>query len=70
MVYSEVVKNGWILPYKKKYTMSDFNKLHKNHDALTARFIIWCSGAYHNTDAHPCDVSKALCDVNKFKFMD
>ena len=52
MVYSEVVKNGWILPRKEKYTMRDVRKVAKemNITESQARFIVVCSGIYHDAD--------------------
>ncbi len=69
MVFSDVVKNGWILPYKKKYTMRDFRKLHGVHDALTARFIIICSAAFWWNEKRTCDYSRVFDDINIFVFM-
>ena len=71
MVYSDVVKNGWILPYKKSYTMKDFNKLHKIHNALTSRFIIICTVTkYAYTEGKECKWSKVFNDILKFEVMD
>lgn len=69
MVYSDVVKNGWILPYKKKYTYADFKKLLKQHDGLTARFIIVCSAVHWYYKKLPCDYSRRFDDVTKFYFI-
>lgn len=58
MIYSDVLKQGLILPYKKKYTMKDVNKLivdslfQSKHGTLTmqtAVFICKCSAVYHGT---------------------
>lgn len=50
MVYSDVVKNGLILPRKEKYTKSDYKKLVKTgYLAKEARFICICSAIYHNS---------------------
>lgn len=71
MVYSDVVQNGWIQPYKKLYTMRDFHRLHKQHDATTSRFILLCSAAHYCIEKNlECDVVKGLGDVEKFKRMD
>lgn len=51
MLYGEVVKNGWILPKKKFYTIRDYRKLlEQGHNPKTARFIVICSAVYHDTD--------------------
>ena len=71
MDYSDVVRNGWIQPYKKLYTMRDFHRLHKEHDATTSRFILLCSAAHYSIDEKlECDVSKNLMGVDKFIAMD
>lgn len=71
MVYDDVIKNGWILPYKELYTMHDFNRLHKIHDALTARFIIICTVTkYAYVEKKKCRWSKVFDDSTKFELMD
>lgn len=71
MVYSDVAQNGWVLPYKKLYSMRDFHRLRKEHDAKTARFILLCSAAHYSIDEKlKCDVSRSLMDVDKFIVMD
>ena len=71
MVYSDVTKNGWILPYKKSYTMTDFKKLRKKHDCLTARFIIICTVTkYAYVEKKPCKWSKVFDDIRKFELME
>jgi hypothetical protein len=70
MVYSDVVKNGWILPYKVKYTMKDFKKIHGLHDAITSRFIIICSVVYHCENGKICDYSQIFNNINKFLYME
>ncbi len=58
MTYSEVVKKGWILPYKSKYTMRDVNSvlcdsLFANEKTLSekeAKFIVNCAAVYHDSD--------------------
>ena len=61
MVFSDVQKNGWIQPYKPIYTMRDFNRLCKEHDALTVRFILVCSSAYYERgEKRECGFSKPL----------
>lgn len=69
MVYSDVVKNGWILPYKEIYTIQDFNRLHKVHDALTARFIIICTVVKYINEKKVCRCSKVFDDIKKFELM-
>ena len=58
MVYSDVVQNGWIQPYKKLYSMRDFHRLRKEHDAKTARFILLCSAAHYRIDEKGVHVSQ------------
>lgn len=71
MVYSDVVQNGWIQPYKKLYSMRDLHRLRKEHDAKTARFILLRSAAHYSIDEKlKCDVSRSLMDVDKFIVMD
>lgn len=71
LVYSDVVKNGWIQPYKALYTMKDFYRLHKEHDAVTSRFILICSAAYYSLEeGRESWVPKSLHDVMTFKSMD
>lgn len=71
LVYSDVVRNGWIQPYKSLYTMRDFNRLHKEHDAVASRFILICSAAYYSLDeGRESWVSKPLLNVMTFKLMD
>lgn len=69
MVFSDVVKNGWILPHKEKYTMRDFNKLHGAHDALTSRFIIVCSAAHYWSEGKKTGYSKMFDKIEKFIYM-
>lgn len=58
MVYSDVVKNGLILPKKGKYTMNDFKKLvNAGHTQLEARSIILCSNLYY-FDYEPGHISQ------------
>lgn len=70
MIYSDVVKNGWILPYKEIYTIQDFNKLHKVHDALIARFIIICTVIKYIDKGKVCRCSNVFDDIKKFELMD
>lgn len=50
MVYSDILKNGLLLPQKSKYTKRDFEKLVKAGNApKEARFICICSAIYHNS---------------------
>ena len=70
MVYSDVVKNNWILPYKNKYTMRDFNKLHVRFDAMTARFIVICSAAFWCTEKNrSASYSNVFDNIYKFLYM-
>lgn len=62
--YGDVVEQGLILPKKDKYTMRDFNRLHRTYDAVTARFIIICSAAHHKTS-----VSDIFWNYKKFLYM-
>ena len=64
MTYQDVVDQGLILPKKNKYTMRDFNKLHKSYDAITARFIIMCSAATYKVP-----VSDIFWNKKKFLYM-
>ena len=64
MTYQDVVDQGLILPKKNKYTMRDFNKLHKSYDAITARFIIMCSAATYKVP-----VSDIFWNEKKFLYM-
>lgn len=64
MTYQDVVDQGLILPKKNKYTMRDFNKLHKTYDAITARFIIMCSAATYKVS-----VSDIFWNEKKFLYM-
>ena len=64
MTYQDVVDQGLILPKKNKYTMRDFNKLHKTYDAITARFIIMCSAATYKVP-----VSDIFWNEKKFLYM-
>jgi len=66
-VYSDVVKNGWILPKKKLYTVRDvdrvltdslFSKRGKTLTVKEAVFIVKASALYHDTD-YSKGVSKA-----------
>lgn len=55
MVYSDVIKADWILPYKVKYTMKDVNKvlnspLFFSPNMGEAIFIVKCSAFFHNTN--------------------
>lgn len=71
MVYSDVVKNGWIQPYKPIYTMKDFRRLYQKHDAVTSRFILICSAVhYYMDEGRKCWVSRPLEKVDKFILMD
>ena len=49
-VYSDVVEGGFILPYKRKYTMKDFRELLTEWEQPDARWILLCSAVYHNTE--------------------
>lgn len=62
--YDYVKSHGLLLPFKKKYTMRDFNKLHQKHDAMMARFIIICSAATYKSK-----ISDIFWDTNKFLYM-
>lgn len=64
MTYQDVVDQKLILPRKNKYTMRDFNELHKNFDAITARFIIICSAATYKVP-----ISDIIWNEKKFLFM-
>ena len=69
--YSDVKNNGWIQPYKPVYSMKDFRRLHKDHDALTARFILICSTAYYSREkGMKCHVTKQLNEIEKYAHMD
>ena len=71
MDYSDVKANGWIQPYKLVYTMADFHRLHKHHDALTARFILLCSAVYYSREKGlQCRTVNTLDNVQKFLYMD
>lgn len=60
MQYSDVVKQGLILPKKKKYTMRDVKnvmtdslftkKIGRTWTLREAIFIVKCSATYHDTD--------------------
>lgn len=58
MLYSEIVKNGLILPKKQKYTIRDANNLiikslfnsNKTLSINIAKFICRCSAVFHDTD--------------------
>lgn len=51
MIYSDVVKNGLILPKKSIYTIRDYSKLVKAGTApKVARFICICSAVFHNVE--------------------
>lgn len=59
MLYSDIVKNGMILPRKEKYTLKDvkdliidslFNKTGGTLTEKEALFIVKCSAVYHGTD--------------------
>lgn len=51
MVYSDIVKNGLILPKKEKYTIKDFNNLvNSGTEPKQARFICVCSAIFHSTE--------------------
>lgn len=58
MVYSQVVRQGLILPHKRKYTMADVDSVRVGslfHQAETysrkeAAFIVKCSAIFHGTD--------------------
>lgn len=49
--YSKIVQNEMILPFKKKFTLKDVNKVLNNHPELsieTACFIVVCSAIFHD----------------------
>lgn len=49
--YSKVIEYGMILPFKKKFTLKDVNKVLKNNPELsieTACFIVICSAIFHD----------------------
>lgn len=51
MVYSDILKNGLLLPQKSKYTKRDFKKLVKAGNApKEARFICLCSAIYYGVE--------------------
>ena len=59
MLYSDVVKNGLILPKKAKYTKADVSKVltdslftasERTVTHNEAVFIVKCSAIYHGTD--------------------
>lgn len=51
MIYSDVVKNGLILPRKEIYTIRDFEKLVKaGTEPRQARFICICSAIFHDVE--------------------
>lgn len=58
MVYSDVVRQGLILPHKRKYTMADVDSvmvgsLFSPGGTLSrkqAAFIVKCSAVFHSTD--------------------
>lgn len=61
MVYSDVVKNGWILKKKNKYTVKDVKELiKKGFSVKDARFISICSATFYDAD-----FSKAISDYEK-----
>lgn len=67
MIYSDVIKNGLILPKKEIYTIRDFEKLVKAGTIpKVARFICICSAVYYDTkysvffDSVKC---KYLCNI-------
>lgn len=72
MVYSDVVRQGLILPHKSKYTAADVRKvmadsLFNPPRTLTqneAVFIVKCSAIYHGTD-----YSKAVKSVSAVQAM-
>ena len=48
MVYSDILKNGLLLPQKSKYTKRDFENLVKAGNApKEARFICLCSAIHY-----------------------
>ena len=51
MLYSDVIKNGLILPKKEIYTIKDFKKLVKaGATTREARFICICSAIFHDVE--------------------
>lgn len=58
MVYSDVVRQGFILPRKDKYTVADVNRVMVdslfNPSGTLSRneavFIVKCSAIFHDTD--------------------
>lgn len=70
--YKTVIDSGLVLPQKRKYTMRDWKKLVPvlyskgfRHPHNMARFIIYCSALYHNTDC-----SSVFCHTVKFQILD
>lgn len=61
-VYSDVTNNDLILPYKRKYTIKDFDKLIKDGwEPSSARWIILCSAVYWHCEKHKTsEVSKTV----------
>lgn len=59
IVYSDVVRAGWILPKKKKYTMADvksviisslFMRSGRTMTVTEAAFVVKCSAMYHDAE--------------------
>ena len=60
-VYSDVVNAGFILPYKRKYTMYDFKKLvRKGWSQVDARWIILCSEVYYHYEVKEVSITKEI----------
>ena len=67
-VYSDVIDCGLVLPYKAKYTISDFRKLVSDGwSQLDARFIVVCSCVHYIYEGKPCGTSKR---IESGKFLD
>lgn len=61
MMYSDVIKNGWILSKKSKYTVKDVkNLMKKGFSVKESRFIAICSAIFYDTD-----FSKTISDYEK-----
>ena len=66
MIYSDIINKNLILPYKKKYTIKDFNKLLCIHDWEIARFIIICSVLFYENE-HICKCTNIFYHKDKLK---
>lgn len=52
MIYSDIIKQGLILPKKQKYTKQDCKKLlQQGFSIKQAKFIVICSSIFYGTEA-------------------